>query len=92
MAKSSLLWHRIYSFYYNIKPTFIINHDNEKQGRSNADLIPEEDKQANDRGMNESIDHHEGQTENGELGGNFGKEESATESAQAEENINTSHA
>ena len=69
-------------------------NNNEEQNKSNADLIPQEDKQANDRGLNESLDRHEGQTANGELGGNFGtaEKDAATSQGEAEENINTSHA
>ena len=47
-------------------------NNNDQQNKSNSDLIPDEDKIGNDMGMNEGIDHNEGQTNNGELGGNFG--------------------
>jgi hypothetical protein len=70
-----------------------MDNNNGQQTKSNSDLIPEEDKRGNDQGMNESMDRHEGETDNGELGGNFGTGESeTTKQEKAEENINTSHA
>ena len=49
------------------------NNENDQQNIGNSDMIPEEDKKANDRGMIEGMDMQEGQTQNGELGGGLGQ-------------------